>query len=139
MLVGIVLIILGVAALAYHGITYTTHEKVLKIGPIEATKETEKTIPLPPLLGGSRACSRDCVDHHGSKKVRWKVSELIPLNAGDANVVMDSFVLGDRYHCRDFRILSNRSTGCMDRQSAFRLVFYLLCSFADLRKKTPPV
>jgi len=52
MLVGIILIILGAAALAYHGITYTTHEKVLKIGPIEATKETEKTIPLPPLLGG---------------------------------------------------------------------------------------
>ncbi len=52
MLVGIVLIIVGVVALAYHGITYTTHEKVLKIGPIEATKETEKTIPLPPILGG---------------------------------------------------------------------------------------
>ncbi len=52
MLVGIVLIILGGVALGYHGITYTTHEKVLKIGPIEATKETEKTIPLPPVLGG---------------------------------------------------------------------------------------
>ncbi len=53
MLVGIVLIILGVVALAYHGITYTTREKVLQIGPLEATKETEKTIPLPPLLGGT--------------------------------------------------------------------------------------
>ena len=52
-LAGIVLSILGVLALAYHGITYTTHEKVLKIGPIEATKETEKTIPLPPVLGGA--------------------------------------------------------------------------------------
>lgn len=52
-LVGIVLIILGATALAYHGFTYTTHEKVLKTGPIEATKETEKTIPLPPLVGGA--------------------------------------------------------------------------------------
>ena len=52
-LVGIVLIILGAAALAYHGITYTTHEKVLQIGPIEATKKTEKTIGLPPLLSGA--------------------------------------------------------------------------------------
>ena len=52
MVVGIALIILGVVAFAYHGINYTTHEKVLKIGPIEATKETEKTIPLPPVLGG---------------------------------------------------------------------------------------
>ena len=51
-LLGIALIILGVVALAYHGITYTTHEKVLQIGPLEATKKTEKTIPLPPLLGG---------------------------------------------------------------------------------------
>ncbi len=46
-LVGIILSVLGVVALAYHGITYTTHEKVLKIGPIEATKETEKIIPSP--------------------------------------------------------------------------------------------
>ena len=52
MLMGIVLIILGVIALTYHGITYTTREKVLQIGPLEATKKTEKSIPLPPLLGG---------------------------------------------------------------------------------------
>jgi hypothetical protein len=52
MILGIVLIILGVIALGYHGITYTTHEKVLQIGPLEATKKTEKTIPLSPLLGG---------------------------------------------------------------------------------------
>ncbi len=52
MFVGIALIILGVVALTYQGITYTTREKVLQIGPLEATKKTEKTIPLPPLLGG---------------------------------------------------------------------------------------
>jgi hypothetical protein len=52
MVVGIALIVLELVALAYHGITYTTREEVLKIGPIEATKETEKTIPLPPALGG---------------------------------------------------------------------------------------
>jgi hypothetical protein len=52
MLMGIVLIVLGVIALTYHGITYTTREKVLRIGPLEATQEVKKTIPLPPLLGG---------------------------------------------------------------------------------------
>jgi len=52
MILGIVLIILGAIALGYHGITYTTHEKVLQIGPFDATKKTEKTIPLPPILGG---------------------------------------------------------------------------------------
>jgi len=52
LLLGIVLVIAGAISLAYHGITYTTEEKVLQIGPIEATKKTEKTIPLPPVLGG---------------------------------------------------------------------------------------
>jgi uncharacterized membrane protein len=51
-MVGILLIVLGVIALAYQGITYTTQKKVLDIGPIHATKEEHKTIPLPPVLGG---------------------------------------------------------------------------------------
>jgi uncharacterized membrane protein len=52
MLVGIVLVVLGIAAFAYQGITYTTREKVIDIGPIQASVDTKKTIPLPPLLGG---------------------------------------------------------------------------------------
>jgi len=51
-LVGILLIILGIVGLAYPRINYTTREKVIDIGPIEATKETKKSIPLPPILGG---------------------------------------------------------------------------------------
>jgi hypothetical protein len=51
-IVGILLIVLGVIALTYQGITYTTKKKVLDIGPIQATKEEHKTIPLPPILGG---------------------------------------------------------------------------------------
>ncbi len=51
-LVGILLIVLGVLALAYQGITYTEREKVIDIAPIQATRETKKTIPLPPVLGG---------------------------------------------------------------------------------------
>lgn len=51
-IVGILLIVLGVVALTYQGITYTTKKKVLDIGPIQATKEEHKTIPLPPILGG---------------------------------------------------------------------------------------
>jgi uncharacterized membrane protein HdeD (DUF308 family) len=50
-LLGVVLIVLGVLALAYQGITYTTHKKVLDIGPLQATEEQHKTIPLPPVLG----------------------------------------------------------------------------------------
>lgn len=50
-IVGILLIILGVIALGYQGITYTTHKKVLDVGPLQATKEEHKTIPLPPIVG----------------------------------------------------------------------------------------
>ena len=51
-LVGIALIVLGIVAFAYQGITYTSREKIIDIGPIQATADTQKTIPLPPLLGG---------------------------------------------------------------------------------------
>lgn len=51
-LIGVILIVLGIVALAYQGITYTTREKVLDIGPLEATAEKQKTIPLPPIVGG---------------------------------------------------------------------------------------
>ena len=68
MILGIVLIIIGAIALGYHGITYTTHEKVLKIGPIEATKETEKTIPLPPVLGGFALAGGIVLTIIGAKK-----------------------------------------------------------------------
>ena len=52
MLIGIVLIVLGVVALAYQGITYTSREKIIDIGPLQATHESKKTIPLPPILAG---------------------------------------------------------------------------------------
>jgi len=52
-LVAVLLIVLGVAALAYPAISYKSEEKILDIGPIEANAETTETIPLPPLLGGA--------------------------------------------------------------------------------------
>jgi hypothetical protein len=48
---GIILIVLGLGALAYQGFTYTTRETVVDIGPIHATAEREKTVPLPPVVG----------------------------------------------------------------------------------------
>ena len=52
LIVAIVLIAIGVVSLAYQGITYTTREKIIDLGPIKATADKEKTIPLPPILGG---------------------------------------------------------------------------------------
>jgi uncharacterized membrane protein len=51
-LVGIALIVLGIVAFAYQGVTYTSREKIIDFGPIHATADTQKTIPLSPLLGG---------------------------------------------------------------------------------------
>ena len=50
-LLGIALIAIGIIALMYQGFTYTTHKKVLDIGPIQATKEEHRTIPVPPVIG----------------------------------------------------------------------------------------
>ena len=50
-LVGVALIVLGVVALAYQGITYTTREKIIDLGPLKATVDKEKKIPLPPIIG----------------------------------------------------------------------------------------
>ena len=51
MLLGVALIVIGVLALAYQGITYTTREKVIDVGPLKASVEKQKTIPLPPIFG----------------------------------------------------------------------------------------
>ncbi len=51
-IVGIILVVLGIVALAYQGITYKTEKNIADIGPLHATKEERHTIPLPPVLGG---------------------------------------------------------------------------------------
>jgi hypothetical protein len=48
---GIALIVLGTIALVYEGITYTTRERVIELGPFRAEVERKKTIPLSPLVG----------------------------------------------------------------------------------------
>ena len=49
---GILLIVLGVLALAYQGFTYTRREKVIDAGPIQISADKEKTVPIPPIVGG---------------------------------------------------------------------------------------
>jgi uncharacterized membrane protein YidH (DUF202 family) len=50
-LVGVALIVLGVLALAYQGITYTAREKIIDLGPLKASVDKERSIPLPPIVG----------------------------------------------------------------------------------------
>ena len=51
-LLAIILIAVGVVAFAYQGITYTTREKVIDLGPIQVTADKTRTLPLPPIVGG---------------------------------------------------------------------------------------
>ncbi len=52
-IVGIILVAVGILALVMQGITYTTREKVVDLGPIQASADKQKTIPLSPILGVS--------------------------------------------------------------------------------------
>ena len=56
-MLGVVLLVLGLVALVYQGVTYTTRETVIDIGPLHATADREKTIPLPPVLGLAAAAA----------------------------------------------------------------------------------
>ncbi len=47
----IILVVVGMVALAYQGITYTTREKVVDLGPLQVTSEKTKTLPLSPIVG----------------------------------------------------------------------------------------
>ena len=51
-IIGIILIVLGVAGFALGGFSFTKKEKVLDVGPIEATADDKKTVGIPPLLAG---------------------------------------------------------------------------------------
>lgn len=48
---GSILIVLGLAGLAWGGFTYTTQERVLDVGPIHATREKTHSLPIPPVAG----------------------------------------------------------------------------------------
>lgn len=49
---GLILIVLGVLALVFQGITYTKRRESVSLGPASITAEQKETIPLPPILGG---------------------------------------------------------------------------------------
>ncbi len=52
-LLGIILIAIGIIALAYGGYTsFTTRENVAKLGPLEVNKQDEHRVPIGPILGG---------------------------------------------------------------------------------------
>jgi drug/metabolite transporter (DMT)-like permease len=52
-IIGIILIVIGIVALAYGGFTsFTTKENVAKLGPLEINREEEHRVPIGPIVGG---------------------------------------------------------------------------------------
>jgi hypothetical protein len=50
-IIAVFLITLGIAAFAWQGISYTTTEKVVDLGPIQMSAQKTRTLPLPPIAG----------------------------------------------------------------------------------------
>jgi hypothetical protein len=67
-LLGIILIAVGIVAFAYQGITYTTREKVVDLGPVHMTAERTRTLPLTPIVGGIALVGGIVLLVAGSKK-----------------------------------------------------------------------
>jgi len=65
---GIILIVVGVVAFAYQGITYTTREKVVDLGPVQMTADRSRTLPLPPIVGAIALAGGVALLVMGSKK-----------------------------------------------------------------------
>ncbi len=50
-LAGVILMLVGVAALIYGGFSYTTHKKAIDMGPVQVERTHHHDVPIPPLLG----------------------------------------------------------------------------------------
>ena len=67
-IVGVAMIVLGVMALVYQGITYTSRQTVIDIGPLHATADRQKTLLLPPVLGIAAVASGVALLITGARK-----------------------------------------------------------------------
>jgi hypothetical protein len=67
-IIGIILIVIGVAGFAMGGFSFTQKEKVLDVGPIEATADDKKTVGIPPLLAGIALVSGVVLVAAGARK-----------------------------------------------------------------------
>ena len=73
-LAGVILIILSVMALVFQGITYSTHRQIIDIGPLRAETETQRTIPLPSVVGGILLAGGIALVLAGSAKAKGPAS-----------------------------------------------------------------
>jgi len=68
-MLAVILIAVGIMAFAYQGITFTTREKALDLGPVHVITDKTRTIPLPPIVGAIALVSGIALLVMGPKKV----------------------------------------------------------------------
>ena len=68
MMLGIVLIVLGLAGLVFQGVTYTEREKVVDLGNLQVTAPVQKTVPIPAIAGGLALAAGVALVVTGSRK-----------------------------------------------------------------------
>lgn len=50
-IIGIILVLLGIAVLVFGGFSFVQEETVIDLGPLDVEAQERETIPLPPILG----------------------------------------------------------------------------------------
>jgi uncharacterized membrane protein len=70
-LIGILLIVLGALALAYHGFNYTHRDRVMDVGPMHITADKESSVSVPPILAGLALIGGIALLVVGGKKGSW--------------------------------------------------------------------
>jgi hypothetical protein len=68
-LLATLLIVLGLMAFLYQGITYKRQWEALDLGPLEVTTQTTRTIPIPPIVGAVALLSGLALLYVGGSKL----------------------------------------------------------------------
>lgn len=69
-IVGVLLIILGVAALVYGGFSYSNQKNEANVGPVHINKTEHHTVPVPPILGIVAIIGGGALFYFGAKQGR---------------------------------------------------------------------
>lgn len=51
-ILGVILIIVGIAGFLVTGVSYTTSEQVIDVGPLQVEREEERSLPITPVASG---------------------------------------------------------------------------------------
>jgi hypothetical protein len=65
--IGIILIVLGLAGVIYGGFSYTTHKNEVNMGPLRVQKSEQRSVPIPPILGIVAIAGGGLLVYSGSK------------------------------------------------------------------------